>query len=716
MGNFSGTNAGETIDGTNDADTIEGLGGADTLNGLDGDDVIASDANGSTNQDDGTEVDTLNGGNGDDVLIIGFGDNADGGADFDTIDFNWRGAVAGVTADFTTLFSTGTDTIAGGVIANVEAVRSIIGSDFGDDIDITVLSTPTDFIGGNGDDIFRSSADYANILGGAGNDTLIGGYGFYAGGEGDDTIEGGGSLYGDAGNDIITVTANVGSNSSNTIDGGTGDDTITGGATLGNGSTAEILIGGEGSDTIFGRNGRDLITGGTVAFWHFDTDVDTIDGGAGNDSIYASIGDNIDGGDEEAGTNGDNLYISYLGAASGLILDFSLLAGGGTAVVQGGTITDIEFITVRGTDFDDEITVFGNGAIEGNDGDDLLVGGVGNNDLKGGAGADIMQGMDGNDRLFSGDENGSGSSVDTLEGGAGDDYLSGGYGDNFNGGSNFDTADFNFAAAGANGVTVDFSTVLNSGGTIVVGGGTIQNIEHIEVINGSVGDDDITVGTNLILAGGSGLGNHTAIYGYLGNDKLTGGATNDDIQGGEGDDDLYGLDGNDLLSGGAGNDLLFGGDGNDSLVDVSGGNNILDGGAGDDTLRGGDSFATGGITYLRGGIGNDTLNAQGTNVVALYDDSGIAVTVDLNIFGSQSVGDRGNDIFNGVDGVAGSQFNDNLIGNSSDNRLEGRDGADTLMGNGGDDYLDGGSGDDTIFGNDGHDIIDGGSGNDMMFG
>jgi len=57
---------------------------------------------------------------------------------------------------------------------------------------------------------------------------------------------------------------------------------------------------------------------------------------------------------------------------------------------------------------------------------------------------------------------------------------------------------------------------------------------------------------------------------------------------------LYGWDGNDILTGSAGNDALFGGAGND----------VLDGGAGNDLLYGG----TGDDTYLFGrGYGHDTI-------------------------------------------------------------------------------------------------------------
>ncbi|RZG65598.1 type I secretion C-terminal target domain-containing protein [Acinetobacter wuhouensis] len=79
------------------------------------------------------------------------------------------------------------------------------------------------------------------------------------------------------------------------------------------------------------------------------------------------------------------------------------------------------------------------------------------------------------------------------------------------------------------------------------------------------------------------LGNATAnysqrLYGYDGNDTLTGGSGNDILRGGKGNDTLNGGAGNDLLDGGAGNDKLIGGAGSDTAIfrllstDATGGN------------------------------------------------------------------------------------------------------------------------------------------------
>ncbi|WP_218015175.1 hypothetical protein [Cobetia sp. 5-11-6-3] len=73
------------------------------------------------------------------------------------------------------------------------------------------------------------------------------------------------------------------------------------------------------------------------------------------------------------------------------------------------------------------------------------------------------------------------------------------------------------------------------------------------------------------------------LYGFAGNDVLTGGSASDALQGGDGDDTLIGNLGDDYLSGGAGSNIFDGGEGDDTLV-TSTLTFEVDGGAGIDTL------------------------------------------------------------------------------------------------------------------------------------
>ncbi len=98
------------------------------------------------------------------------------------------------------------------------------------------------------------------------------------------------------------------------------------------------------------------------------------------------------------------------------------------------------------------------------------------------------------------------------------------------------------------------------------------------------------------------------LYGYAGDDTLSGGSGNDLLRGG---------DGNDILNGGAGKDLLIGGSGNDTLVGGSGADaalfELLDhldarGGNGTDTWT---DFTVGNV--------NTNTEADKINIASLLD-------------------------------------------------------------------------------------------------
>ena len=143
-------------------------------------------------------------------------------------------------------------------------------------------------------------------------------------------------------------------------------------------------------------------------------------------------------------------------------------------------------------------------------------------------------------------------------------------------------------------------------------------------VDGSDGNDVITIG--------SGLGKTYAI----------GGSGDDSITGGDGKDNLVGAAGNDTLGGGAGDDRLDGGKGSDSLK----------GGDGDDRLYGGDSndklFGEAGADHLSGDAGSDTMDGGSSNDKFYANDG----TADM-IFGGagrdSAVVDASKDILNAVE-------------------------------------------------------------------
>ncbi|MCB4378999.1 serine hydrolase [Synechococcus sp. MU1644] len=151
--------------------------------------------------------------------------------------------------------------------------------------DGSTLSIGTD--GRDFTDVLRQTPDAAHsdnqLIGGAGNDHLRGGYGddkidgghgrdFIQGRDGDDNISGG------DGNDFLR-----GDHGDDKIDGGDGRDHVRGGHgddTLSGGDGNDMIRGGEGDDILNGGAGRDLMWGGEGA------DTFVFQANAGHDRIF----------------------------------------------------------------------------------------------------------------------------------------------------------------------------------------------------------------------------------------------------------------------------------------------------------------------------------------------------------------------------------------------------------------------------------------------
>ncbi|MBI1986286.1 MAG: FecR domain-containing protein, partial [Rhodospirillales bacterium] len=133
--------------------------------------------------------------------------------------------------------------------------------------------------------------------------------------------------------------------------------------------TGQTIDGGAGDDIIFARAGDDVVLGGEGN--------DILDGGAGADVL--------DGG---AGVD----TASYAESLAGVIVNLASGQGfGGDA--EGDTLINIENLT--GSSFSDVLT--------GNDGDNVLVGGGGDDVLAGGGGDDVLIGGEGNDVMIGGE-------------------------------------------------------------------------------------------------------------------------------------------------------------------------------------------------------------------------------------------------------------------------------------------------------------------------
>jgi Ca2+-binding RTX toxin-like protein len=387
----------------------------------------------------------------------------------------------------------------------------------------------------------------------------------------------------------------------------------------------------------------------------------------------------------------------------------------------------------------DEITgSSGNDALQGLAGNDVLYGLTGDDILDGGDGHDILRGGEGNDQLSGGEGD------DFLSESSGDFGPFGN--DVYDGGAGNDRVSL-FTAFGP-GVTVDLrvATAQNTGS---MGTDTFIGIEHItanygddtligndagnwfwtfngtDTLTGNGGDDMFTVGLGTkVIDGGTGadtveiidlafeplytadgvavsllqqgqaqetgIGAFTLtsienLSGFYGSDEFTGDDNANILAGEGGDDTLIGNGGDDILAGDGTFGLSEGDAGAITFIpqaDGATGNDHLDGGAGNDTLIGG----TGDDTLI-GGAGDDTLDGgEGRDLVS-YANAASSVTVSLATAGAQNTGGDGVDNLVSIEGLLGSDHDDQLTGDDNDNVLAGGAGADTLDGGGGNDTL-----------------------------
>ena len=433
--------------------------------------------------------------------------------------------------------------------------------------------------------------------------------------------------------------------------------------------------GTQSADIIFGLGGNDFIQGLGGA--------DTIFGGDGDDQLVGGAGgDILDGG---AGSD----WAYYFGSSSQI--EINLLAGTSFfGEADGDTLISIENIV--GSNFNDVIVGdAGANILAGNSGDDIIDGGAGDDFLIGGQGADTLDGGTGIDWIRAYDlsatqatsidlstgvvsndgygtadtianiENISGSTAftDILTGDAGDNIIyTTGFGDTVNAGAGDDLVSFEAAGIYDGGAGVDTLQAWE----LVTGGG--QRLRHV-LDNTGDGRADIELTSNGVHIDFSlgqfvddGFGNSAAITGF---------------------EHLIGSSLNDILVGDAGNNQISGGDGDD----------ILTGGAGADQLSGGDGYDTADYRNAGSGVGVNTAS-QGTN------------------------GEAFQDTYSSIEGIYGSNFNDNIQGSSANEDFYGEGGNDTLNGGAGDDSLFGGAGADRLVGGAGADVNDGGAGLDSM--
>jgi Ca2+-binding RTX toxin-like protein len=288
---FGGTGE-DVIRGGRDDDYIEGNEDPDEIYGEEGNDVAYGNE-GDDDMDGGLGNDTLRGGNGIDTIDGDLGDDLILGNDGDDI----------------LMGGSGQDVVRGGFGEDV--MSGDLGNDrlYGEEDDDQLS-------GGDGDDVLE---------GGDGNDVLAGDGGADAlyGDRGVDQLDGGN------GNDFLFAGHGIG----DTLLGGAGDDEIVGsddgkddpkfddairfGDVIDGGDGHDVIYGLGGGDQINGGTGNDVIYGGT----HGDRIVAGVDAivapAVDNDLVYGGDGDDIifggDGNDALRGGNGTNTIDGGLG-------------------------------------------------------------------------------------------------------------------------------------------------------------------------------------------------------------------------------------------------------------------------------------------------------------------------------------------------------------------------------------------------------------------
>ncbi len=438
------------------------------------------------------------------------------------------------------------------------------------------------------------------LRGGDGEDTIIAN-------AGDDVIDGDAgddSIRGEAGDDTID-----GGDGNDTIDSGAGDDVIAGQSgndviSTGSGNDTVIWNGiGNGADTIIDSAGVQTVTvqgDSNVNNYIVDSNngrVRVAEGGASITVSNSTSTINVLGGSAD-----DVITINSIADVRALVLNIDGQADNDTITAVDANIGDVR-LRLNGGNGNDTITGSrDNDTINGDNGDDSLIGGLGNDLVDGGEGDDTMAGDGGNDSLLGNTGN------DSVAGGDGDDLVFGNLGNDTLGGDD--------------------------------GNDTISGGFGDDILNGNSGDD--------LLEGGQD------------NDKLLGGSGSDSLDGDTGDDTIRGQSDNDFIKGGDGDDMVFG-DSGDDIVDGGDGDDWLQLGNGDDIVSGGDGLDTingeGGNDTILGGNGADN-QIGGSGIDSLYGEEG-----DDSLNGGGSIdqfnGGEGIDVL--ISSDAGEVDNNNLL-------------------------------------------------------
>ena len=170
------------------------------------------------------------------------------------------------------------------------------------------------------------------------------------------------------------------------------------------------------------------------------------------------------------------------------------------------------------------------------------------------------------------------------------------------------------------------------------------------------------------------------------------------ITGTRGDDTLRGTNRRDVIVARGGNDIIRSRGGNDLVCAGGGGFDAIFAGAGDDRIKGGRGF-----DGIFPGGGNDVADGGPGFDLITYEGSTTPVRINL---ASGTARGQGRDRLLRVEGAAGSEAGDRLVGTDGPEDLLGYGGDDTIVAGDGDDFLNSGAGNDNVDGGGGSDFLD----------
>lgn len=367
--------------------------------------------------------------------------------------------------------------------------------------------------------------------------------------------------------------------------------------------------------------------------------------------------------------------------------------------------------------------------IEGTDNADIIYGMDGDDILKGGAGDDFLVGGSGNDTLYGGDGN------DTLVGGVGDDSLEGGYGNDvyiYDGDGKDVVSDERWIKIARQEWYLkgwwifkkwDYRWVYQD--QLVDGGlDTIifdKNI-HIKDILITQNNNDLVISlketNNKLTIKNWYETEEKRVERFVFNDGFI--ITSEQFLGyiadSSSDDMITGTDNNNFIMSTEGNDTILAAKGDDSIANITGdttylfnigdGNDIINDYSGNDKIIFGEGIKESDIEYYRNNkdliISIKNLSESITILNWFNNDNNKIETL---IFNDGTVKTT-EDILEKLSITIATGYDDIIIGNELNNRIDG------LSGN---DYIEGRGGDDTIIGGLGKDIMKGGAGSDVYY-